>query len=272
MMNFNFKKILAATTAFCALLPTSRAQEKIGDVVTTPNSAFMLVNEFDSPEKNDVFNYNLNIMQRQAGVLKAIAEKIAAEKDQPKKDALIKQQEKLEMEFKANDEAMRKNFAFATDRQYRFIFLGSNICTALTDAELSNLKSDDGILLDPLKIVKKGNANYYRLKSIDGIKENEELQRALNFSLSKKMNIDALRKQISETIDATAQMDLAKKISAEEMAMKENDKLFREKYGIADKKNYLIEISKSRLMLVLTPQELEMIKKQEQENKKNQAK
>ena len=256
---------LFAVSALCASAPVANAQ-KIGDVAKFDDKFYMFVNEFKTPEQNDLFNHNIGIMQRYAAALRDLQAKVKAEPDERKKEELQTKLSALENEFKANDNAMRKSYAFASDRKYRMVFLSSNICTALDKEELSSLKTSDGVQMDPMKIIQKGGTNYYRLKSINGIPDNLELQKNLNAVMAYKMQVDDLRSKIAGTVDANQQLELTKKLSDTEMAMKQHDAKVREKYGIHPKKNYIVEIGHSQLWIELTPQEAALVMQQKKAN------
>ena len=143
----------------------------------------------------------------------------------------------------------------ASNRQYRQVFLKTNICVPLTADELSNLRSASGMELDPLKIIERDGKNFYIMKKIDGAKANEELQKAIAFTLTRRAEADKLRVKLSETTDPTEQMDLTKKISLAEKALKQNEDELKEKYGLGNAKSYIIEVDLSKLYLVLTKEE-----------------
>ena len=125
----------------------------------------------------------------------------------------------------------------------------------LTNDELSELKSKDGQKLDPLKIVTRGNTSLYVLKNISGARANEQLQRMLGFTISRKNEIEKLRGELAKTVDPQAQLKISASISAAEKAMQENEEKLRKTYGIDKNQNYSVEISKSKMYLIITPEE-----------------
>lgn len=256
-MNLRNFTIAFAALAFATLAAT--AAEKIGDVTKVGNSAYMLVREFNTPEQNSTFQRNLEIMRRHAQIINAVKAKVEEEKDENKKKEMQTKLKQLEDEFEVNDKAMQKAYAFSSNRQYRLVFLESNICTPLTKQELSSLRSEDGKELDPMLISERDNTSFYRHMAISGVKENEELQRVLGFSLTRKIEIDQLRQKLSKTTDAGEQMKISQQLVNSEKALKENDEKLREKYGIKGKKDYVVEISKSKLYLILSPEEIAKI-------------
>ena len=149
----------------------------------------------------------------------------------------------------------KKLYGFVSNRDYRITYDESNICVPITKEELSELKSKDGKKLDPLKIITRGNTSLYILKNISGARTNEELQRMLGFSISRKNEIDKLRTELAGTVDPQAQLKISANISAAEKAMQSNEEKLRQKYGIDKNQNYTVEISKSKMYLVITPEE-----------------
>lgn len=260
-MNLKAAMTIAAFAA-AAAAPIPAAAQKVGDIALMDGAQYMMVSELKTPEQNDLFNYNVHTMRRYAGKLKELQTRLREEKDEAKKAEIQKVFDALDKEFKANDEIMRKQYAFASNRKYKMIFLSSNICTALSKEELSNLKTSDGTQMDPMRIIQKNGANYYRLKSIEGTRENAELQRSLGTMLAQKAALGELRKEIASTMDAPKQMKLTKKLSEDEMAMKALDAELRRKYGISENKNYIVEIKHSQIWLELSPEELAIIKSQ----------
>lgn len=258
-------KLKTFTIIFAAMLAAMQtvfAEEKVGDITKVGNSAYMLVREFNTPEQNSTFQRNLEIMRRHAQIINAVKAKVGEEKDENKKKELETKLKQLEDEFEVNDKAMQKAYAFASSRQYRLVFLESNICTPLTKQELSSLRSEDGKELDPMLISERDNTSYYRHMTISGVKENEELQRVLGFSLTRKIEIDQLRQKLSKTTDADEQMTISQQLANSEKALKENTEKIRGKYGIKGEKDYVVETSKSKLYLILTPEELAKIEAQ----------
>lgn len=254
--------LLVCASAQSLFAETSASAPKLGDIITTPNAAFMLVREFNTPEENDTFNRNVEVMRQSASQITALENALKNEKEPAKKSAIEDAIKRLENTFKANDVAMRRAYSFASDRKYKMVFLKTNLCSEITNAELSELKNSKGEDLDPMRVIKKNGSNYYRLRQIEGEKANDEFQRDLNKTLAAKINIDKMRAELAKMTDDEKQMVLAGKISEQERIMKNSDAQFRKKYGLDAKVNYIIEIAHSRLFLILTSQELQMIKAQ----------
>ena len=232
------------------------AQEKIGDVVMLGSNAFMLVRVFDTPQKNDTFQRNVNIMRQYAQAISEYKLKLEKIENSDERAELQNKIKQLEDEFESNEKAMIRIYSFASNRQYRQVFLKTSICVPLTADELSNLRSASGMELDPLKIIERDGKNFYIMKNVDGAKANEELQKAIAFTLTRRAEADKLRVKLSETTDPTEQMSLTEKISLAEKALKQNEDELKQKYGLGDAKSYIIEVDLSKLYLVLTQEEL----------------
>ena len=92
------------------------------------------------------------------------------------------------------------------------------------------------------------------LKNISGARANEQLQRMLGFTISRKNEIEKLRGELAKTVDPQA-LKISASISAAEKAMQENEEKLRKTYGIDKNQNYSVEISKSKMYLIITPEE-----------------
>ena len=154
---------------------------------------------------------------------------------------------------------MKKLYGFVANRDYRITYDESNVCVPLTKEELSELKTADGEKLDPLKIITRGDTSVYILKNISGTRENEQLQRMLGFSITRKMEIDKLRDELSQTVDPQEQLKISAAISSAEKAMQENESNLRAKYGIKKERNYAVEVVKSKMFLIISPEEAQEI-------------
>ncbi len=245
--------ILALSTSFA---------EKIGDVVKSGSNAYMLVREFNTAEENRNFQRNIEIMQKTARAIDTIKAKSNEETDKAKKEKLEQTLKELERDFKTNDELMQKAYAFSSHRKYRMLFLETNICVPLSEKELSSLKDEKGNALDPMKIFQRGNISLYIINKIEGVEKNQQLQRMIAFVLKRRTDNEKLRKELVKTTDATAQMDITKRLGASETALNEAEEKLRKEYGIKSKSNYLIETSKMKLYLILTPEELKKLEAQ----------
>ncbi len=253
------KKILTFLALSLSTLPAFA--EKIGDITKSGDNAYMLVYEFKNPNQCAVFQQNINILQRSARVIDALKTQIQKETDNAKKAKYENALKDLEADFKSNDAAMQKAYAFSSHRKYRMLFLETNICVPLKENELSSLKDEDGNALDPMKIFQRENASFYITRVVSGIKENQDLQRMIAYVVKRRTDMEKLRKELVSTTDAVAQMDITKRLGAGENALLEAEEKLRKEYGIKPKSKYLIETSKLKLYLILTPEELAKIEK-----------
>ena len=243
------------------------AEEKIGDIVKAGDTTYMLVCELSTPEQNANFQRNLNIMQSDSRAIDILKNAVAKEADAAKKASLEEKLKTLETNFSSNDEAMQKAYRFATSRKYRMIFLESNICVPLSNEELSTLKDSDGNALDPMKILTRGGKSLYVKKTVSGSDENQKLQRMIGFVVARRADLDNMRKKLAETTDPAAQLEITAKLGAGEKALAEAEDKLRTEYGIKAKSDYVIETSKSKMYLILTPEEILKIEAQNKRQK-----
>ncbi len=260
--------LLAATLLVFPFFSRAVAEEeKIGDIVKTPAGAYMLVNVFATSAQNEAFQRDIGIMIKHSHLIDMVRQKRdeeASPEEKAKLDAKLKQ---MENEFSANDKVMQRIYNFSANRKFKLTFLESYLCVPLTDEEMSNLRSSKGEELNPMRIVQYNKKNVYRVKKISGTKENEELQRAIAYSVSKRMESTKLRSELAKTTDPDVQMDLSKKLGAIEKAINDASAKLKEKYGIESKQSYIIEVSRSKLYIMLSPDELVKIEA-ERKNKR----
>ncbi len=262
------KKIILSTimasTMLCAF-----AQDKVGDIVKSGDNYFAFIAEFNSPEANEEFQRNVSIVQNQNSQIKQISDQIKAEKSEDQKRFLEATLGKLQQEYKQNASLMSQAYGFAENRTYKQIYLESNLCFILTKDEIAKLKMTDGTLLDPMKMANKSNFSMYRVKTVSGAQENEKLQNIFADMIGKQVELNKLRKQISETKDALEQKKLNDKLATLEKQIKDTDASIRKTYGVPEKRDYAVEISKSRLYMLLTKEEVAKIEAQIAKAKKN---
>ena len=255
---------IALAAVACLFL---RAEEKLGDIKNVGGMDFLLLREFNTPEENSAFQRNVQIMRRYSQVIGAIKKKLETTSEEKGKAALEAKLKQLQDEFKINEQTMRKAYAFATNRNYRLVTLESHICTHISKDELSSMRFADGSPIDPLKTFERNGNVFYRGISISGVKENEEFQRILGSMITRKTESDELRKQLASTTDPTKQLEISKNLSAIEKAIKETDSSMRKKYSVKEKTDYIIEVAKSKLYLMLTPEEAADIQKEKASKK-----
>lgn len=257
--------LISALSVICAA--QLRADDKPGDITKVGDTSYLLVRHFTTAAQNETFQRNLSIMQRDAKAIALLKSMIEKEADETKKADLQNKLSQIEEAFKTNDATMQKNYAFASNRSYKFVFIKSNICVPLTKEELSTLRGENGEELDVLKISKKNDASLYRVAEISGIPENEELRRLMGFAVARKADIEKLRAEIAKTTDAEQQLDIMNRLSAAEKAYQEAEANLRKKYGIQEGRNYVVEVEDSKLYLILTPEEVMKIDLEKQASK-----
>ncbi len=263
------KKIIICSLLACATL-AGYAQNKVGDIIKSGDQYFIFLSEFKTPEANDEFQRNLSVIQAQNSQLKHLKDQITATKNEEQKLYLDATMKKLEMDYKQNEKVMGQAYGFASNRTYKQIYFKSNLCVVLKKDEIAELKMDDGTLLDPQKMANKGNFSMYRIREVSGPQENEKLQIALTDLMNKQLEINKLRKQLSETKDAVAQKNLNEKIVAAEADIKKIDEKIRQTYKVPQNRDYAVEVANSRLYMLLTPEEVKQV--QEQLKKAQKAK
>lgn len=262
LKNFSYKTLFICLL----LLPFATHAEKVGDVIKSGNTALMLVNILNTPEKNEAFQRDVEIVMRQARLIDFVREKMDEAKDEEEKSRISAKLKQMEDEFNVNNQTMVRLYNFAADRKFRLVFLESFICAPITDDEMSNLRLADGTEMDPLRIVQHNKKNVYQLTKITGLQENEELRRFLTYSIGKKGEIEKMRAEIANTTDPETQMEISSKLAALEKAIRDNENQLREKYNIAGHSSYIIQTAISKLYILLTPEELMKLEAQAQMN------
>lgn len=253
-------KIISMSIAALLLVSGAvSAQNKVGDIVKSGNQYFIYLLELRTPEANEEFQRNLSIIQVQNSQIKHLKDQISAEKDAEKKLYLEATMKKLEAEYRENEKLMAQAYRFAENRTYKQVYFKTNICVVLTKNEIAEMKMSDGTLLDPQKMSNKSNFSMYRITEINGSLDNDKLQNALAGLMNKQLEINKLRKQLSETKDAVAQKSLNEKIVAAEAEIKKLDGAIRKDYKVPAGRDYAVEVSNSRLYMLLTDAEVKDI-------------
>ena len=113
-----------------------------------------------------------------------------------------------------------------------------------------------------MKILTRGGKSLYVKKTVSGSDENQKLQRMIGFVVARRADLDNMRKKLAETTDPAAQLEITAKLGAGEKALSEAEDKLRTEYGIKAKSDYVIETSKSKMYLILTPEEILKIEAQ----------
>lgn len=249
----------------------SFAQEKIGDIISSGNIHMLVVAKFDSANANEMFQRNVGIMTQQSATIENLKKKISEMKDGEEKTSLSNKLKQLQDEFDANEKAMQKYYSFSVDRQYKIIYDKTNIIIPVSDTDIENLRKDSAVQLDPDKIFEKNGKKFYRYGSVIGAKNNDEFQRYIHFMIARQIDIKKLRDELSKNTEPKAQLEISEKIASIEKALKEKSNDMFQKFNLNPKENYAIEVEKSRLLIVLTPEEIiqmEQVKKSMPQTKK----
>ncbi len=229
---------------------------QLGTMFESGGAHYYVVRQFDTPEANNEFSRNVEIMRRYVNAIDAMREKIKTLPEGENKKTLQERLKQAEAEFASNDKIMQKKYAFSVARKYRQETYESNICVPISKEELSNLRTSDGKDLDPMLILERGNISYYRIKHLQGSEENAKLQKMLSYASLKKIEVEKMRNELAKTTEPEKQLEISGKLSALEKALKENDTELRKIYSIKQNSDYLVEVVRSKLFLMLNPDEV----------------
>ena len=258
-MNLNIFKFLPVFAA-SAVANASQQPPAIGDVVRFGPKNYLVVFDFNSMNQFEEFQRNVQIMKDSDSQIKSLQEQIKAAADAQLKASLELKLKQLDSQFQANDKIMVDGYNFSSNRQYIVSFLKTNICGELSPEEYSTFTFKDGGKINPLEVVSRGGKHYYRKSAVVGIKENDEFQRAFQYAIRMRAEMNQLREKLASATDINELAQLSEKIAACEKALQENKENMESKYEL--KSGDLIEIEKSKLMLLLTPEENEKIEAQ----------
>lgn len=254
---------VAAASAQAATQTAEAPQTKINDILRLGQESYIVVFKFDSFPQYEEFQRNANIMRTSYSTIEKLSEALKAETDENAKKNLSAKIDQLQNEFKINDQTMREGYNFSSVRQYKVMFTKSNICVPVSDEELSIYQFKDGTKINPLSVVKSENGKHFsRKSSITGVKENEELQIALHRTLSYRIELKKLREELAKTTKTDEINAISEKIANYEKSLKISESVLNEKYGIESGKQYLLEIEKSDLLMLLSPEEVLKIQAQ----------
>ena len=254
------KKTLLILTAVAGIALGCHAQDKIGDIVKSGDQYFIYLTELASPEANMQFQKNLAIVKEQNAQVKQLQDELKAQTNPDSKAYGTAVLQKLERKYKENEKLMGKAYGFAPNRTYRQLYYKSNLCIILTKDEIAQLKMQDGTAIDPQKISNLTQFAMYRVKEVSGPKENEQLQIKMGQYFQKQAAVEKARKALSAAKDPIEQKKLNDQIVAGEKQVKEIDAQIRKEYGLPEGRSYAVEVSNSRLYMLLTPQEVEQLK------------
>ena len=246
---FKFLPVFAAS----AVANASQQPPAVGDVVRLGHDNYLVVFDFNSPKQVEEFQRNVQIMKASAAQIKNLQEQIKAAADAQLKASLESKLKQLDSQFQANDKIMVEGYNFSSSRQYLVRFLKTNICGEISPEEFSVFTLKDGGKIDPGGIFSKNGKRYYHKSAVVGMKENDEFLRAFQYAIKMRAEMEQLRQKLSSTADVEELASLSEKIAACEKALQENKESMREKYGL--KSGDLVEVEKSKLMLLLTPEE-----------------
>lgn len=236
------------------------AADNVGDIVRGGDKYFIVVKHFDTPDRNAQFQKNVETMRRHAAIIDALKKAVAGEPDAQKKAKFSAKLKTAEDDFASNDAKMTEAYSFSSNRAYKMQFLKTDICIPITRDEFGNLTLKDGTKIDASRVRERDGSHLYVLRTVDGEKNNEALQRIFWFDVARRNDIASMRTALASTTDPARQMEILKNISSAETAIKENDQKLKQLCGIESANKYVLEVSDSLLYMQITPEEVEKIK------------
>ncbi len=247
--------------AFLPLLSLAKV-EKIGDTMAVGNDIYMLVSELKGVKQNSIFQQNVAIMRRYADAL-GVAKEQLNNKDLPESDKenLAMKVKELEDLYMSNNAAMKKYYNFVIDRQYRQDYDDMFVSTYLTDAEVDALKFIDGTDLDLDKIVELDSKKIYRQLRIQGDANVRKFQREIYSFLNRQVELKKLQEDLLSKSDPIEKNNITAKISTLNKSLKETEILLEKEYSMKPNRDYFIELNNCKLYLLLTPEELQGLRK-----------
>lgn len=244
----------------------------IGDIVKFGDKSYMVVFDFENYPKYEEFQRNTLIMKNTNAAMSALSQKIEKESDPVAKANLEQQLKQLKDEFLINDKTMQRGYNFSSNRNYMLMFLKTNVCVPISDEEFSNFQFKDGAKIDPLNIINKNGARYTRKNTIEGIQENETFQNTLRIAITYRTELAQLRKRLDNNTDLKEVTQISEKIAQLEKQIKQSEQELFQKYGLKSGTSYMIEIEKSKLLMLLTPEDLAKIDAQKKIEAQQQKK
>lgn len=258
------KRLISLLAFICSLsaLAVNMPKLSIGNVLKINDKSYMVVFDFNNYQKYEEFQRNTAIMQNANNAILALSEKIEKESDPTAKENLKLQLKQLRDEFEINDKTMQRGYNFSSNRNYMLMFLKTNICVPISEEEFSQFKFKSGEKIDPLSIVKKNGARYARKNSVEGLQENQQFQQILAFTMNCRAELAKLRKSLDNNSDLKQVADISEKIADLEKQLKQCEQQLFSKYGMQNGASYMIEVEKSKLLMLLTPEDLAKIEAQ----------
>lgn len=266
------KYLFSIFAAACTLgAQTAKSPElALGDIVKFGDKSYMVVFNFDNYPKYEEFQRNTLIMKNTNAAILGLMDKIGKESDPVAKANLERQLKQFQDEFDINDKTMQRGYNFSSKRNYMLMFLKTNICIPISKEEFSQYQFKSGEKINPLDIVSKDGAHYMRKISIDGFNENAQFQKVLRDSLTYRSELAQLRKRLDNNSNLKEVSEISEKIAELEKALKQSEQELFTKYGLKGGASYLIEIEKSKLLMLLTPEDMAKMEAQKKIQKQSE--
>lgn len=258
------KRLISLLACSCALSAAAVNMPKlsVGDIVKFNDKSYMVVFNFNNYPKYEEFQRNTAIMQNANNAIIELSKRIESESDPTAKENMKLQLKQLRDEFDINDKTMQRGYNFSSNRNYMLMFLKTNICVPVSEEEFSQFKFKNGEKIDPLSIIKKDGARYARKNSVEGIQENQQFQQVLGFTLNCRAELAKLRKSLDNNSDLEQVSKISERIAELEKQLKQHEEQLFSKYGMRSGTSYMLEIEKSKLLMLLTPEDLAKIEAQ----------
>ena len=258
------KRLFCLLAGFCALGAAAVNMPKlsVGDIVKFNDKSYMVVFNFNNYPKYEEFQRNTAIMKSANNAIVELSKQVESESDPAAKENLKLQLKQLRDEFEINDKTMQRGYNFSSNRSYMLMFLKTNICVPISEEEFSEFKFKSGEKIDPLSIIKRGGAHYARKVSVEGVQENQQFQQLLGFTVNCRAELEKLRKSLDNNSDLKQVADISEKIAELEKQLKQCEQQLFSKYGMQSGASYMIEVEKSKLLMLLTPEDLAKIEAQ----------
>lgn len=258
------KRLICLLACICSLgaYAVNMPKLSIGNVLKINDKSYMVVFDFNDYRKYDEFRRNTAIMRNANNAIVELTKKIEKESDPTVKENLKLQLKQLRDEFDINDKTMQRGYNFSSNRSYMLMFLKTNICVPVSEEEFSQFKFKSGEKIDPLSIIKKDGARYARKTSVEGLQENQQFQQILGSTLNCRAELAKLRKSLDNNSDLEQVAKISERIAELEKQLKQREEQLFSKYGMQNGASYMLEIEKSKLLMLLTPEDMAKIEAQ----------
>ena len=251
-MNILKKSVVIALSSVCCI---AFSADRKPEIIRVGGDSYLLVKQIESVKQNDIFQKNVSILRRYDAAIKAAKSRSETASESDKKILSVKIKQ-LEDEYAANNAVMIKTYNFSGDRKYMFLFGEVYLSTPLSNDEAENLRTKEGVVLDPQKIAQKDSLKLYRQLSIKEHKKIAQFQRLITSFTAKQAELKKLRDLSAKAESPAERESLALKISLSEKYLTQTELQLEKDYGMLPKRNYILEVKSMKIYLQLTMEEL----------------